>query len=162
MTSLFDQIASGEVEVGMPSKGGSLFDRIASGQVDVQGKPPEVGWMERMGGAAKAVGGSLLSAADLAASTAHGVSMFPMQLGVEAMGQIVGGVMPGITGKELRHQWGEQVGGLTLQPGQLTELFTGQPATQDSQIARSAEMLGKGFEFLVPTKQLEENISMMK
>ncbi|MBU2249102.1 MAG: hypothetical protein KKD77_20310, partial [Gammaproteobacteria bacterium] len=99
-----------------------------------------------------------IGALDVAASTAHGISMFVPHLGAQAMGYAAGALLPGVSGKELSEKYGGAVESVTLKPGMIEEAVLGEPGTG----RRVGELLSSGFEFFLPVEQIQKNLSRMK
>jgi len=106
----------------------------------------------------KDLGKSTVQSADLLASTAHGISMFPFTIGAEAIGTVEGLLNPNKTVKETVPKYTKPIEDVTLKPGMVSSLFGIEPGIAET----GSEVLSEGFEFLVPSKQIQENLSQMK
>ena len=106
----------------------------------------------------KDLGKSTVQSADLLASTAHGISMFPFAIGAEAIGTVEGLLNPNKTVKETVPKYTKPIEDVTLKPGMISSVFGIEPGIAET----GSEALTKGFEFLVPSRQIQENLSQMK
>ena len=105
------------------------------------------------------IGKQALGTIDAAASLAHSFAMFPFHFGAEAAGNIAGALLPGVSGKELAEQWGGAVESVTLKPGMIEEAIT---LDREGPGRAAGELAGMGFEFILPIREIQHNLSRMK